>query len=193
MSAKKAVKTPAPAAKAPAAKAPAPPAKAPAAPAAKAPAAKAPAAKAPAAKAPAAKPKGSAVEEVKKKVAAKEFEAKDLPIFLAALEEFSATNEDLKDELEDTEDVTIQFNVPGVVQAYIEIKGGKLTAKQGTKADADVTLEMTEEVGKNLFTGETDAASAYMAGDLKIIGEMAKAMKLRSLIEIAGEALGFSI
>jgi putative sterol carrier protein len=175
MSAKKAVK------------APAAPAKAPAAPA------KAPAAKAPAAKAPAAKPKGSAVEEVKKKVASKEFDAKDLPLFLAALEEFSSTNEDLKDELEDTEDVTIQFNVPGVVQAYIEIKGGKLTAKTGTKADADVTLEMTEEVGKNLFTGETDAASAYMAGDLKIIGEMAKAMKLRSLIEIAGEALGFSI
>jgi len=191
MSAKKAVKAPAAPAKAPAApaKAPAAPAKAPAAPA-KAPAAKAPAAPA---KAPAAKPKGSAVEEVKKKVAAKEFEAKDLPIFLAALEEFSSTNEDLKDELEDTEDVVIQFNVPGVVQAYIEIKGGKLTAKQGTKADADVTLEMTEEVGKNLFTGETDAASAYMAGDLKIIGEMAKAMKLRSLIEIAGEALGFSI
>jgi putative sterol carrier protein len=157
-------------------------------------AAKAPAApaKAPAAKAPA-KPKVNAVEEVKKKVASKDFQAKDLPLFLQALEEFSATNEDLKDELEDTEDVTIQFNVPGVVQAYIEIKGGKLTAKQGTKADADVTLEMTEEVGKNLFTGETDAASAYMAGDLKIIGEMAKAMKLRSLIEIAGESLGFSI
>ena len=193
MSAKKAVKTPAPAAKAPApaAKAPAPAAKAPA-PAAKAPAAKtpAPAAKAPA---PAAKPKGSAIEEVKKKVASKEFDAKDLPLFLAALQEISATNEDLKDELEDTEDVTIQFKVPGVVEAYIEIKGGKLTAKQGAKDDADVTLEMTEEVGKNLFTGETDAASAYMAGDLKIIGEMAKAMKLRSLIEIAGESLGFSI
>jgi len=189
MSAKKAVKVPAPAAKAPApaAKAPAPAAKAPA------PAAKAPAAKAPAAKAPAPAAKGSAIEEVKKKVAAKEFEAKDLPLFLAALQEISATNEDLKDELEDTEDVTIQFKVPGVVEAYIEIKGGKLTAKQGAKDDADVTLEMTEEVGKNLFTGETDAASAYMAGDLKIIGEMAKAMKLRSLIEIAGESLGFSI
>ena len=102
-----------------------------------------------------------AVDEVKKKVEAKEFEATDLPIFLAALEEIAATNEDLIDELEDTEDVSIQFNVPGVVQAYIEIKDGKLTAKEGSIDDADVTLEMTEEVGKNLFTGETDAASAY--------------------------------
>ena len=151
------------------------------------------AAKAPAKAPAAAKGKVNAVEEVKKKVAAKDFQASDLPLFLEALEQFSSTNEDLKDELEDTEDVVIQFNVPGVVQAYIQIKGGKLTAAKGTKADADVTLEMTEEVGKNLFTGETDAASAYMAGDLKIIGEMAKAMKLRSLIEIAGESLGFSI
>ena len=134
-----------------------------------------------------------AVDDVKAKVEAKEFEAKDLPLFLAALEEIAGTNDDLKDELEDTEDVVIQFNVPDVIQAYIEIKGGKLTAAEGTKEDADVTLEMTEEVGKNLFTGETDAASAYMAGDLKIIGEMAKAMKLRSLIEIAGESFGFSI
>ncbi|MHA1651622.1 MAG: SCP2 sterol-binding domain-containing protein [Candidatus Helarchaeota archaeon] len=134
-----------------------------------------------------------AIDEVKKKVEAKEFDAKDLPLFLEALEEIAQTSEDLQDELEDTEDVVIQFNVPGVVQAYIEIKDGKLTAKEGVRDDADVTLEMTEEVGKNLFTGETDAASAYMAGDLKIIGEMAKAMKLRSLIEIAGEELGFEI
>ncbi|MHA1130373.1 MAG: SCP2 sterol-binding domain-containing protein [Candidatus Helarchaeota archaeon] len=134
-----------------------------------------------------------AIDDVKAKVESKEFDAKDLPLFLAALEEIAKTSEDLIDELEDTEDVTIQFNVPGVVQAFIEIKDGKLTAKEGTKDDADVTLEMTEEVGKNLFTGETDAASAYMAGDLKIIGEMAKAMKLRSLIEIAGEELGFEI
>jgi len=134
-----------------------------------------------------------AVDEVKAKVEAKEFDAKDLPLFLKALEEIAETNEDLKDELEDTEDVVIQFNVPDVIQAYIEIKGGKLTAAEGSRDDADVTLEMTEEVGRNLFTGETDAASAYMAGDLKIIGEMAKAMKLRSLIEIAGESFGFSI
>ncbi len=134
-----------------------------------------------------------AIDEVKKKVEAKEFDAKDLPLFLEALEEIAQTSEDLQDELEDTEDVVIQFNVPGVVQAYIEIKDGKLTAKEGVRDDADVTLEMTEEVGKNLFTGETDAASAYMAGDLKIICEMAKAVKLRSLIEIAGEELGFEI
>lgn len=134
-----------------------------------------------------------AIDDVKAKVESKDFDAKDLPLFLAALEEIAESSEDLKDELEDTEDVTIQFNVPGIVQAYIEIKDGKLTAKEGSKDDADVTLEMTEEVGKNLFTGETDAASAYMSGDLKIIGEMAKAMKLRSLIEIAGEELGFEI
>ena len=134
-----------------------------------------------------------AVDDVKAKLEAKDFDAKDLPMFLKALEEIATTNEDLVDELEDTEDTTIQFNVPGSVEAYIVIADGKLTAGEGVKDDADVTLEMTEDVGKNLFTGETDAASAYMAGDLKIIGEMAKAMKLRSLIEIAGEEFGIEM
>ena len=134
-----------------------------------------------------------AVDDVKAKLEAKDFDAKDLPMFLKALEEIATTNEDLVDELEDTEDTTIQFNVPGAVEAYIVIADGKLTAGEGVKEDADVTLEMTEDVGKNLFTGETDAASAYMAGDLKIIGEMAKAMKLRSLIEIAGEEFGIEM
>lgn len=134
-----------------------------------------------------------AIDEIKKKVEAREFDATDLPLFLKALEEIAGSNEDLIDELADTEDVSIQFNVPGVVQSYIQIKDGKLSAKEGMIEDADVTLEMTEEVGKNLFTGEADAASAYMAGDLKIVGEMAKAMKLRSLIEIAGEEFGFEL
>ncbi len=134
-----------------------------------------------------------AVDDVKAKLESKDFDAKDLPMFLKALEEIATTNEDLVDELEDTEDTTIQFNVPGAVEAYIVIADGKLSAGEGVKDDADVTLEMTEEVGKNLFTGETDAASAYMAGDLKIIGEMAKAMKLRSLIEIAGEEFGIEM
>ncbi|MHA1786419.1 MAG: SCP2 sterol-binding domain-containing protein [Candidatus Helarchaeota archaeon] len=44
-----------------------------------------------------------------------------------------------------------------------------------------------------LLTGEVDTASAYMAGDIKIVGEMAKAMALRSILEIVGEELGLEM
>ena len=129
------------------------------------------------------------IEEVKELIDKGDFEASNLPIFLGALQELAGTSEDLQDELEDTDDVKIQFDVIDTIKAWIKVEDNKLTAGEGEIDDPDVTLQMSEEVGKGMFTGETDAASAYMQGDLKIIGEMAKAMKLRALIEIVAEEL----
>ncbi|MHA1310888.1 MAG: SCP2 sterol-binding domain-containing protein [Candidatus Helarchaeota archaeon] len=112
---------------------------------------------------------------------------------MGALQELAETSEDLQDELEDTDDVKIQFDVIDTIKAWIKIEDHKLTAGEGEIDDPDVTLQMTEETGKGMFTGETDAASAYMQGDLKIIGEMAKAMKLRALIEIVAEELDLEL
>jgi len=129
------------------------------------------------------------IEKVKKLIGDGQFNASDLPVFLGALQELSGTSEDLQDELEDTDDVKIQFDVIDTVKAWIKVEDHKLTAGTGEVDDPDVTLQMTEDTGRGMFTGETDAASAYMQGDLKIIGEMAKAMKLRALIEIVAEEL----
>ncbi|MHA1310887.1 MAG: SCP2 sterol-binding domain-containing protein [Candidatus Helarchaeota archaeon] len=129
------------------------------------------------------------VDEVKKLIEEGNFEAKSLPIFLGALEELAASSEDLQDELEDSDDVKIQFDAGESIKAWIKIEDHKLTTGEGEIDDPDVTLQMNEETAKGMFTGETDAASAYMQGDLKIIGEMAKAMKLRALIEIVAEEL----
>ncbi|MHA1301928.1 MAG: SCP2 sterol-binding domain-containing protein [Candidatus Helarchaeota archaeon] len=127
-----------------------------------------------------------AVEEVKKKIEEKSLTLEDVPLFLKAAQEIAETNEDLQDELEDQDDVVIVMEVPGKVSAYLEIKDGKLTAA----ADATVTIQLAEDIAAGLLTGEVDVASAYMAGDVKIVGEMAKAMALRSILEIVGEELG---
>ncbi len=100
-----------------------------------------------------------AIDKFVKKLESKEIEAKDLTLFLAALEEIARTNEDLQDELEDAVDTVIQFIVPGVFQAYIEIKDGKLTVGEGIMDNADILLELTEEECKGIFTGETDLFS----------------------------------
>ncbi|MHA1382532.1 MAG: SCP2 sterol-binding domain-containing protein [Candidatus Helarchaeota archaeon] len=131
-----------------------------------------------------------AVEEVKKKIEEKSLTLEDVPLFLKAAQEIAETNEDLQDELEDQDDVVIVMEVPGKVSAYLEIKDGKLTAAEGTPADATVTIQLAEDIAAGLLTGEVDVASAYMAGDVKIVGEMAKAMALRSILEIVGEELG---
>lgn len=129
------------------------------------------------------------IDKVKELIDGGEFEASNLPVFLGALEELSKDSEDLQDELEDTDDVKIQFDVIDTIKAWIKIEDHALTAGEGEVDDPDVTLQMDEATGRGMFTGETDAASAYMQGDLKIIGEMAKAMKLRALIEIVAEEL----
>ncbi|NHI91688.1 MAG: hypothetical protein EAX96_04230 [Candidatus Lokiarchaeota archaeon] len=134
-----------------------------------------------------------AVDEIKKMLETKSFDPKDLPVFLKAVEEVAASNEDLQDELEDQDDVVIMMEVPGMVAAYLEIKDGKLTAADGAHPNPTVTVQMNEEIATGLLTGEIDTASAYMAGDIKIVGEMAKAMALRSILEIVGEELGLEM
>ena len=134
-----------------------------------------------------------AVDEIKKLIETKAFDPKNLPLFLKAVEEVAASNEDLQDELEDQDDVVIMMEVPGMVAAYMEIKDGKLTAGEGAHDSPTVTVQMNEEIAGGLLTGEVDTASAYMAGDIKIVGEMAKAMALRSILEIVGEELGLEM
>jgi hypothetical protein len=132
----------------------------------------------------------SAVDEMKKKIAAKQFDPKDLPLFMQAIAEVAATTPELKDELAGMEDTTINFKVPGVVEGHLKIAGGKLEGGVGGIPDAQLTIEMTEEVAKGLATREVDVASAYMAGDIKLEGDMAQAMKLRPILELVGEKLG---
>ena len=134
-----------------------------------------------------------AVDEIKKLIETKKFDPKNLPLFLKAVEEVAASNEDLQDELEDQDDVVIMMEVPGMVAAYMEIKDGKLTAGEGAHDNPTVTVQMNEDIAGGLLTGEVDTASAYMAGDIKIVGEMAKAMALRSILEIVGEELGLEM
>ena len=134
-----------------------------------------------------------AVDEIKKLIETKSFDPKNLPVFMKAVEEVAASNEDLQDELEDQDDVVIVMEVPGLISAYLEIKDGKLTAGEGAHDSPTVTIQMNEEIATGLLTGEIDTASAYMAGDIKIVGEMAKAMALRSILEIVGEELGLEM
>jgi hypothetical protein len=105
-----------------------------------------------------------AMDKFRKKLESKEIEDKDLPLFLAVLKEVARTNEDLQDELEDAEDMVVQFIVHGVVQVYIEIKGGKFSVKEGIKDGAGIILELTEVECKGIITGETDIVSLILYG-----------------------------
>jgi putative sterol carrier protein len=135
----------------------------------------------------------SAVEEVKAKIAAKEYDPKDLPLFMKALQEIAETSDELKEELSSWEDTTIVLKVPGITSAYLKVTGGKLEVGEGELENPDLTIEMTEEVARGIASQEVDMASAYMAGDIKLEGDISIGMKLRPLMEIVGEKLGVPI
>ena len=55
--------------------------------------------------------------------------------------------------------------------------------------EPDVTLEMNGDTAAGVFTGEIDATSAYMSGDLKITGPLPDAVKFRTLTELVREEM----
>ncbi|MEM3085583.1 MAG: SCP2 sterol-binding domain-containing protein [Halobacteria archaeon] len=133
-----------------------------------------------------------AVDQIKQMIAAKNFDPKQFPLFIQAMQEISQRNTDLQQELSNVENTSINFTIPNVVNGFLKIEGGKLTGGEGNVADAPLTIEIAEHVAKGMITGESDIASAYMAGDVKLIGDMAEAMKLRPIFEIVNQELGIS-
>lgn len=133
-----------------------------------------------------------AVDQIKQMIAAKNFDPKQFPLFIQAMQEISMTNKDLQQELSNVENTAINFTIPNVVNGFLKIEGGKLTGGEGQIPDAPLTIEIAEAVARGMVTGESDIASAYMAGDVKLIGDMAEAMKLRPIFEIVNQELGIS-
>ena len=64
----------------------------------------------------------------------------------------------------------------------LKSEGGSLDqCDPGTAADAEFTTNA--DVLVNMFTGKVSATSAFMSGDLKIKGDMVKAMALEKLMK----------
>ncbi|MBS7251189.1 MAG: SCP2 sterol-binding domain-containing protein [Candidatus Freyarchaeota archaeon] len=102
---------------------------------------------------------------------------------LKKMEEVAAKSEDVAAELEGWERV-FQFQGEGVKPFYITIKDGKLKVSEGTYDNPDLTMEANYETMLGMLTGDIDATSAYMSGDLKVIGALPDAVKFRTVIEI---------
>ncbi|MHA1146338.1 MAG: SCP2 sterol-binding domain-containing protein [Candidatus Helarchaeota archaeon] len=117
-----------------------------------------------------------------------------MPVMFDAMKDFAETNEDLQEELEDTEDVAVSMVVEDAdfAMTFI-IKDGKFEYALKQVDDADLVMKMSKDVMANMMSGEGDPMQAYMSGDIKAEGNLAKAMALRSIFEIMGDEFGFSL
>ncbi|MBD3227434.1 MAG: hypothetical protein GF329_04525 [Candidatus Lokiarchaeota archaeon] len=132
------------------------------------------------------------LEILKQLIKENSYKSEDLPIYLGAVEELTATNENISDELLSINSLRVQIDIIGVIKGWIIINHNLKTGV-GEIKEPDVILEMNEEVGQGMFIGTIDAPSAHKNEDLKIIGDISKAMQFRSLLTIISEELYFEI
>ncbi len=127
-------------------------------------------------------------EAIMDKIESGSFGIADLEDYLTLFLGVSNESEDVQEEVEGwNRKLFIKLSDTG--NFWLQIAEGKFTSGKGDVDDGDVTLEMTGETAAGVFTGEIDATSAYMSGELKIIGPLPDAVKFRTLTELVREEL----
>jgi putative sterol carrier protein len=83
-------------------------------------------------------------------------------------------------------DAVIQFKFSGPEAGdwFATIKDGKCTTAQGTFPTPKMTLSADSADYVKIFTGELDGMQAFMAGKLKLAGDLNLAMKLMTMFKI---------
>ncbi|MEX2682430.1 MAG: SCP2 sterol-binding domain-containing protein [Candidatus Sigynarchaeota archaeon] len=112
----------------------------------------------------------------------------DIPKYLTVIKEVAKESDDIQDEI-DGWVKTIQFIVTGKLDAWISFDNGEVEVALGKKENADVTLQMDEATAVSLFAGKIDGASAYMAGNLKVVGPLPDAIKFNNVSQIIRDEL----
>jgi putative sterol carrier protein len=116
------------------------------------------------------------------------FGVEDLLSYMKLFLEVCNESEDVEEEIEGW-DRTFQFEMDGTDDFWLKVEEGKSSSEVGTLPEPDLTLTMAADTAAGIFTGEIDATSAYMSGDLKIAGPLPDAVKFRTITELVREEL----
>lgn len=83
-------------------------------------------------------------------------------------------------------DAVIQFKFSGAEAGdwFATIKNDKCTVEQGAYPTPKMTLSADSADYVKIFTGELDGMQAFMAGKLKLAGDLNLAMKLMTMFKI---------
>jgi len=112
----------------------------------------------------------------------------DYPQLLEFLKQVSKENDDLKEELEDM-DIVVQMVITDKDKKFwLKAQEGIVDAGEGDIDNPSFTFSAAFETAVGMLTGEVDATSAYMAGDITVEGNLQDAMAFQEILELAMEA-----
>ena len=83
-----------------------------------------------------------------------------------------------------------QFQVEGGPDFWIRINGGHFSTGQGSLDKIDVTIRMDRRIAPGIFSGQVNAASAYMAKELSFVGPMKHGIAFRTWVNLVKQELG---
>ena len=83
-------------------------------------------------------------------------------------------------------DAVLQFKFSGAEPGdwYAQIKDGKVDVQQGVHPSPKMTLTADSDDYIKLFTGQLDPMQAFMAGKLKLTGDLNLAMKMTQFFKM---------
>ena len=86
-------------------------------------------------------------------------------------------------------EATYCFDIEGEDKYFVDLKNGEGGVTKGEPSEvADCTIKMTSGNIIKMFNRELKPATAFMTGQLKLSGDLAKAMKLEKVMVAAREA-----
>ena len=134
-------------------------------------------------------------EDLLKKLAAMregkgEGKPSDVLLLCEAFKQLAAENEDIKEEVEDMDLTVVQFEWSDVGYKYwVKFGEGQVDYGEGEAEDPSVTMIAASPTWIGLGSGEIDATSAYMAGDLQIEGNLQDAIAYGEINGMVGDVL----
>jgi len=132
--------------------------------------------------------RGSVIHKVKTST----FEIEDIPDYLEVLVDICNSNDKIQKKSKKSV-LKFQFKVvPGPI-FWININKGHFTTGEGEFDSPDVIIEMNKSIAVGVFTGEVNAASAYMSKQIKFIGPLRHGMKFQQWINTVRNELGLAI
>ncbi len=89
-------------------------------------------------------------------------------------------------------DKVYQFSVEGLGDFYVQIKDGTISVVEGKHPNPIATLSATSDVLDKIVSGQLDAMKAFLAGQLRITGNVIDTLNLKKLIDAGlGRSTGY--
>lgn len=129
-------------------------------------------------------------EAIDRKIQNDEFDVFDLPAYFTLFCQLANEVEEIQEEFAEWNQ-RILLDLTGLETYLISVEDGRFTATPGSIEEPDLIFTMAATDAVGIFSGEKDAESAFVSGDLKVTGDLFEAMKLQTLIEIVADEIEY--